>query len=286
MKKLGKKGYSHKSRILYISEEGISYYAMIENNKNTKNFLDSLNSLYTVLKNNTFDKYTFYQVVKYFKQIKPEEKKLKGFFSQYEIKSNEPISSFTKAPIRIYNVKANINRDDPENYWIMETKADCFRKAIKDAKKQIENYKKLKNKKKEKESEERKEEEKEFNQREIRKIELNDEKDKIHYIGILYQGFMKEYLNQIYKNNKNRIKSLERIEKEKREKEEREREQKLREEKEKLKSNQSFINTNSREDYLKEREEKEKEEQLKEERIFRVKKEVLVSLVIKSKKYW
>ena len=267
MKKLGKKGYSHKSRILYISEEGISYYAMIENNKNTKNFLDSLNSLYTVLKNNTFDKNTFYQVVKYFKQIKPEEKKLKGFFSQYEIKSNEPISSFTKAPIRIYNVKANINRDDPENYWIMETKADCFRKAIKDAKKQIENYKKLKNKKKEKESEERKEEEKEFNQREIRKIELNDEKDKIHYIGILYQGFMKEYLNQIYKNNKNRIKSLERIEKEKREKEEREREQKLREEKEKLKSNQSFINTNSREDYLKEREEKEKEEQLKEERI-------------------
>ena len=78
---------------------------MIENNKNTKNFLDSLNSLYTVLKNNTFDKYTFYQVVKYFKQIKPEEKKLKGFFSQYEIKSNEPISSFTKAPIRIYNVE-------------------------------------------------------------------------------------------------------------------------------------------------------------------------------------
>ena len=76
---------------------------------------------------------------------------------------------------------------------------------------------------------------------------------------------MKQYLKQISKNNKNRIKILERLEKEKREKEEREQEQKLREEKDKYKLNQSY--NNSREDHLKEREEKEKEDQLKDERI-------------------
>ena len=240
---------------------------MVENNKDTKNFLDSLTSLYTVLKNNTYDKNTYNQVVKNFRNLNPKYKKLKGFFQKYEIKSNEPISSFTKAPIRIFNADLNIDRDDPNNYWIMETKAECFRKDIKDAKKTIENKKKLKNQKKEEAKEERKEEIKDSNPREIKKIELNDEKDKIHYIGILFQGFMKQYLKQISKNNKNRIKILERLEKEKREKEEREQEQKLREEKDKFKLNQSYINNNSREDYLKEREEKEKEDQLKDERI-------------------
>ena len=165
---------------------------MVENNKDTKNFLDSLTSLYTVLKNNTYDKNTYNQVVKNFQDLNQEYKKLKGFFQKYEIKSNEPISSFTKAPIRVFNADLNIDRDDPNNFWIMETKADCFRKAIKDAKKQIENYKKLKNQKKEEIKEERKEEIKDSNPREIKKVELNDEKDKIHYIGILFQGFMKQ----------------------------------------------------------------------------------------------
>ena len=45
--KLGRKGYSHKERILRLTKKGIGYYVMLDNNRFTKEFLDEMQKVYT-----------------------------------------------------------------------------------------------------------------------------------------------------------------------------------------------------------------------------------------------
>ena len=244
VRKLGLKGFTHKTRLLYITPENISYYKMVDKNDRTHNFLNLLNSLYRVIKNNEYDQKIFKQVIEAFKLLPKEEKILKHSFSNYELQIQENISSFKKAPIKVINldVKNEQEKSQPQNYWIMETGYDCFRRTVMDSQKAILNY--LHN-------ESMKEKEKEdisTNFRTNRKIDsttgfdrnntknninndfsymknidyddsydlpkknksktryvLTEDKDKVHYIGIFFQGFIKEYFGHINKSMKNKI---------------------------------------------------------------------------------
>ena len=284
VKKLGKKGYSHKSRILFINKEGISYFQMVEKNSNTKNFIEILNSLYRVIKNNDYDHVLYKKLIKEWKNLPEKEKKLKSHFQKYEVQKQEKISSFNKAPIKIVNLDARTEKEkkSPENFWIMETKEECFKKTIKDAKKLINDFIKKENEKKLKNinnninnnnknfklssNNNSNDDDNNKTKKEKKKIEISDEKDKIHFISILYQGFIKEYYNIIHKIFIENKKSLNRIEKEKKEKIEREKSSLLRKLKEQKKN--SLLNnlTNKNKKKEKEKEEQIKEELLKEER--------------------
>ena len=280
VKKLGKKGYSHKSRILFINKDGISYYQMVEKNSNTKNFLEILNSLYRVIKNNDYDHDLYNKLINEWKNLPEKEKKLKSYFQKYEIQKQEKISSFNKAPIKIVNLDARTEKEkkSPENFWIMETKEECFKKTIKEAKKMINDFIKkekenvLKNNninnnnknnfKLSSNNNSIDDDKINLGKKEKKKIEISEEKDKIHFISILYQGFVKEYYHIIHKIYVEKKKSLNRIEKENKEKIEREKSSLLRKIKEQKKN--SFLNTNKKKE--KEKEEQIKEELLKEER--------------------
>ena len=280
VKKLGKKGYSHKSRILFINKDGISYYQMVEKNSNTKNFLEILNSLYRVIKNNDYDHDLYNKLINEWKNLPEKEKKLKSYFQKYEIQKQEKISSFNKAPIKIVNLDARTEKEkkSPENFWIMETKEECFKKTIKEAKKMINDFIKkekenvLKNNninnnnknnfKLSSNNNSIDDDKINLGKKEKKKIEISEEKDKIHFISILYQGFIKEYYHIIHKIYVEKKKSLNRIEKENKEKIEREKSSLLRKIKEQKKN--SFLNTNKKKE--KEKEEQIKEELLKEER--------------------
>ena len=142
VRKLGLKGYTHKNRLLYITPEKICYYQMIEKNDKTQYFLGLLNSLYRVIKNNEYDQEKYKKMIEAFKYLPEEEKKLKHSFKNYEIVMQENISSFKKAPIKVINldVKNEQEKSQPQNYWIMETGDDCFRKTVFESQKAILNY--------------------------------------------------------------------------------------------------------------------------------------------------
>ena len=243
VRKLGVKGYTHKTRLLYITPEKISYYQMVEKNERTHNFLDLLNSLYRVIKNNEYDQQIYKKMINAFKILPEKEKILKHSFVNYEIINQENISSFKKAPIKVINldVKNEQEKLNPQNFWIMETGDECFRKTVIDSKKIILNY--LHN------SELKSNEKEEFSTKfDTKKLDTNtdfdknnknnlntefsymknfnyddsydipkkkkskiryvltEDKDKIHYIGIFFQGFVKEYFCQINKNIRNKYK--------------------------------------------------------------------------------
>ena len=143
VRKLGVKGFTHKTRLLYITPEQICYYKMIEKNEKTLKFLDLLNSLYRVIKNNEYDQIIYKNMIEAFKILPNEEKVLKHSFTKYDIVIIKNNSSFKKAPIKVINldVKNDQEKSQPENYWIMETGYECFRKTVIDSKKAILNYK-------------------------------------------------------------------------------------------------------------------------------------------------
>ena len=239
--KLGVKGFSHKRRLLYITPEKICYYKMVERNEKTKNFLDLLNNLYSIIKNNEYVQENYRNVVEAFKNLPEEEKIIKHSFTKYEIDDQIHTSSFKKAPIKVVNlgVKSEQEKNQPQNYWIMETEYECFRKAVMNSQKVISDYKQensIKNKEQEEMStyfitNNKKIETTEYDKntktiysnefsymktliceeapkpkkQKIRYV-LTEEKDKIHYIGIFYQGFVKEYLFQINKAVRNKYK--------------------------------------------------------------------------------
>ena len=238
VKKLGKKGITHKSRLLLITPEGISYYQMVEKNEKTQHFLNLLKSLYRVIKNNDFDRQIFSKMIEAFKALPPKEKVLKQTFNHYEIEDLNEYDSFKRAPIRIENldVKNDQERSNPHNFWIMEANYDFFRKAINDAKKICDDYGKdseknldnngensttklttniIINKKGEGDVDIDKDtktliENKDvtdiqFEKKTKNKSKLKQEKEKIHFIGIFFQAFIKEYYEHINFCNKQKI---------------------------------------------------------------------------------
>ena len=78
--KLGRRGFSHKSRLLYITKDGISYYRMLENNENTKDFLEYLKNIYTVKPGDRLEPEKLRELVNKFNNIPEEEKQLKFSF--------------------------------------------------------------------------------------------------------------------------------------------------------------------------------------------------------------
>ena len=239
VKKLGKKGYTHKSRLLLITPEGISYYQMIEKNEKTQNFLNVLKSLYRVIKNNEFDKNIFKKMIEAFKALPEKEKIKKQTFKRYEIADLEEYGSFKKAPIRIENldVKNPQERASVHNFWIMEARYDFCRRAIKDAKRICENYGKSSEKNLDnnigeisttklttninmnKKGEDNIDIEKDtktlienkdvteiqFEKKIRTKSKLKQEKEKIHFIGVFFQAFIKEYYEHINLCNRQKI---------------------------------------------------------------------------------
>ena len=201
--KLGRRGFSHKPRILYITKDFISYYRMVEKNHRTRDFLECLKSIYVIKTGDTVDHDKLKELVRKFKNLPDEEKKLKSSFSKYIISVSENVSSFKKAPITVRNAE---ERDftNPTNFWVMETKEERFREQILKApiiindtinailSRKEENI----NGKPGKKFNQKEEKIKDLGKEE-KMIVLNEYKDKIKYIGLLYQGFMKEYLKTI-----------------------------------------------------------------------------------------
>ena len=232
VKKLGQKGITHKTRLLYLTPEKISYYQMIEKKEKTQNFLNLLNSIYRVIKNNDYDKQIYKRMLDAFKALPPSEKIMKQSFKNYEIEELKEAGSFKKAPIKVINldVKNEQEKLNPKNYWIMETGYDFFRKRITDYQKNILEDSEMSlekdvveistkmmtnniNKKTEENTEyiivENKDKEDEQKKKMKNRHILSEEKDKIHYIGVFFQGFLKEYFEYINKSRKNKIKHVE-----------------------------------------------------------------------------
>ena len=234
---LGKKGYTHKSRLLFITPESISYYQMVEKKEKNETFLNLLNSIYRVIKNNDLDKPTYKKMIEAFIALPKEEKILKGSFKTYDIIELKEYGSFKNAPIKIVNWDVpQQERTNANNFWIMETRSNFFRNKIMESRKIISDYledsemsleknpgeistKIMTNKNKNKIGEDNIEFEKgtkliiNTDNKDINDIELikkraktkyilTEDKDKIHYIGIFFQGFVKEYYEHINKTKK------------------------------------------------------------------------------------
>ena len=142
VKKLGMKGITHKTRLLLITPEEICYYQMVDKKEKNQKFLNILNRLYLVIKNNEYDLEKNKELLDAFMELPQEEKKIKRSFKNYEIIDLEEYGSFKKAPIKITNLDVQNEEDklNPINYWIMETGSDFFRKAIMESHKKISNY--------------------------------------------------------------------------------------------------------------------------------------------------
>ena len=91
--KLGRRGFSHKERILKLSREGIEYYCMPDNNRFTKEFYESLEKIYT---SKSFEDKTlgkFKTLADIFNRIPENEKKLKNSFDNYILNPTDSDSS-------------------------------------------------------------------------------------------------------------------------------------------------------------------------------------------------
>ena len=201
--KLGKRGFSHKNRLLFITKDFISYYRMVDKNENTKEFLDCLKSIYGSEPKTELDQDKLRELVKKFKNLPEKEKELKCSFNKYTISISENVSSFEKAPITVKNAE---ERDftNPTNFWVMETRDLLFREQIlkapliiKEAVEAIYSRREQDNYNTRTGKRFQKEENKKESPKDEKMIVLNEYKDQIKYIGLLYQGFMKEYLKTI-----------------------------------------------------------------------------------------
>jgi hypothetical protein len=212
---------------------------MVEKNERKQKFTDLLSKIYRVIKNNEHDKEIQKKTLEAFLALPQSEKQKKASFKKYEIKELKEYDSFKIAPIKITNLDVSEQeRLNPRNFWIMETLYPSFKKQIMDAQKNklnsnenlltdnnIEKSTKfLTNNIETKNGEENIENDKEtkliindhkvvkdINETETTKKQkikhiLTEEKDKIHYIDIFFQGFIKEYYEHIYKCKKNKIK--------------------------------------------------------------------------------
>ena len=216
--KTGKLGFSHKERILKLSKNGIEYYCMVEKSDDTKKFLDEMYKIYNP--NNSEEKLlaNFVELAKLFDKIPEEKKILKNKFEKYTINFNNDDSR----NMFIVNNSLNTDNNNSNNLWVMDAGNEQFKNFINKADLNI-----LKSKNELKEIKENTI----YNKRQSRinrmELKLNDKKDeiikdklsndkmiiisefreKIKYIGIIYQGFMQEYLNVLCQFSKKRRES-------------------------------------------------------------------------------
>ena len=199
--KLGRRGFSHKTRLLYITKDFVSYYRMVDKNDHTRDFLECLNNIYSIKSRESLDVNKLKELARKFRNLPEQEKSLKCSFKKYIISISENVSSFKKAPITVRNAEEK-DLSNPTNFWVMETRDIIFREqilkstliiedAINDFNLKRDNLNNNLGKKYKKD-----ERLKDIGKDE-KMIVLNEYKDKIKYIGLLYQGFMKEYLKTI-----------------------------------------------------------------------------------------
>ena len=220
--KAGKLGFSHKERILKLSKNGIEYYCMVEKSDDTKKFLDEMYKIYNP--NNSEEKLlaNFVELAKLFDKIPEEKKILKNKFEKYTINFNNDDSR----SMFIVNNSLNTDNNNSNNLWVMDAGNEQFKNFINKADLNI-----LKSKNELKEIKENTI----YNKRQSRinrmELKLNDKKDeiikdklsndkmiiisefreKIKYIGIIYQGFMQEYLNVLCQFSKKKRESKEKL---------------------------------------------------------------------------
>ena len=220
--KTGKLGLSHKERILKLSKNGIEYYCMVEKSDDTKKFLDEMYKIYNP--NNSEEKLlaNFVELAKLFDKIPEEKKILKNKFEKYTINFNNDDSR----SLFIVNNSLNTDNNNSNNLWVMDAGNEQFKNFINKADLNI-----LKSKNELKEIKENTI----YNKRQSRinrmELKLNDKKDeiikdklsndkmiiisefreKIKYIGIIYQGFMQEYLNVLCQFSKKKRESKEKL---------------------------------------------------------------------------
>ena len=220
--KTGKLGLSHKERILKLSKNGIEYYCMVEKSDDTKKFLDEMYKIYNP--NNSEEKHlaNFVELAKLFDKIPEEKKILKNKFEKYTINFNNDDSR----SMFIVNNSLNTDNNNSNNLWVMDAGNEQFKNFINKADLNI-----LKSKNELKEIKENTI----YNKRQSRinrmELKLNDKKDeiikdklsndkmiiisefreKIKYIGIIYQGFMQEYLNVLCQFSKKKRESKEKL---------------------------------------------------------------------------
>ena len=212
--KLGRLGFSHKERILHLFPNGIEYYIMPDYNDTTKEFLDALTKIYTSksLEDKNFDK--FQNLAEMFNNLPEKEKKLKNKFENYIIqinnnnKNNNDSSTIETTSFIVYNADKE-DRTNADNFWNLDAYEELIRNHIFRARDIL-----LERKKKEQEkndetshmklnrtSNNKLNSSKDDRQREKlsndKMIILNEYREKIKYINIIYQGFMKEYLYEI-----------------------------------------------------------------------------------------
>ena len=203
--KLGRRGFSHKERILYVSPKGIAYYEMLKHNRYTKEFLGEVSKIYSSTSYEDKALAKFKNLADLFKRIPDTEKKLKGSFDNYILNNTDSESVSQKGnTITVYDA---LNKDytNTDNFWILDAgdeiiKSHIFRasmkviQAIDEMKKNKENKKQIKLNRTDNKLN-KKTETIQKDKLSTDKMELiTDLKDKIKYIGIMYQGFMKEYL--------------------------------------------------------------------------------------------
>ena len=220
--KTGKLGLSHKERILKLSKNGIEYYCMVEKSDDTKKFLDEMYKIYNP--NNSEEKLlaNFVELAKLFDKIPEEKKILKNKFEKYTINFNNDDSR----SLFIVNNSLNTDNNNSNHLWVMDAGNEQFKNFINKADLNI-----LKSKNELKEIKENTI----YNKRQSRinrmELKLNDKKDeiikdklsndkmiiisefreKIKYIGIIYQGFMQEYLNVLCQFSKKKRESKEKL---------------------------------------------------------------------------
>ena len=222
--KLGKRGFSNKERILRITKSGIEYYVMLNNNRFTKEFLDEMENIYTKkFEDKTLSRFKI--LGEMFNRIPENEKKLKNKFENYSLKITEDNPSVPKeSSFTVYNLK-NQEAPNPDNTWIMDAGEEMIRNLIFQASKKllqgINEYRGRKGtsisrlsqmiNKQENNMTNKKDDLQKDKLSSDKMIILTDYKDKIKYVGIMYQGFMKEYLKAISDFHKKKREQMEKL---------------------------------------------------------------------------
>ena len=222
--KLGKRGFSNKERILRITKSGIEYYVMFSNNRFTKEFLDEMENIYTKkFEDKTLSRFKI--LGEMFNRIPENEKKLKNKFENYSLKITEDNPSVPKeSSFTVYNLK-NQEDPNPDNTWIMDAGEEMIRNLIFQASKKllqgINEYRGRKGtsisrlsqmiNKQENNMTNKKDDLQKDKLSSDKMIILTDYKDKIKYVGIMYQGFMKEYLKAISDFHKKKREQMEKL---------------------------------------------------------------------------
>ena len=201
VQKLGRRKITHKCRILRITKNRIEYYPMIPENKSTASFHRALKEVTSQIENGNYDdEILFGELSNEFLKLEPRYRNEKSFFDEYTIEEIKEIDSFNLAPIKVTNKAENIDRDNPINYWYMETGKEQFRKAIRNADNKIRSEKNKINLNDSNDNinntfktEEDNKEEKSMEEEKYRKKEFK-EKDKIRFIEFEYQRALRMYM--------------------------------------------------------------------------------------------